>query len=75
MAEEAAQCIDRSTTPTHTEPPPDSTSSSLKIAGVHCAEDWTTVTFERDLESLDDEDYDLKRVSDGAIVSSLPLAR
>eukprot|EP00904_Undaria_pinnatifida_P011028 jgi/Undpi1/7055/HiC_scaffold_21.g09529.m1 len=61
VAEEAAQCIDRSTTPTHTEPPPDSTSSSLKIAGVHCAEDWTTVTFERDLESLDDEDYDLKR--------------
>ena len=61
-AEKAAECIDRSTTPTHTEPPPDEISPYLTVTEVYIGEDWTTVTFERDFASLDDEDYDLKRV-------------
>eukprot|EP00904_Undaria_pinnatifida_P011027 jgi/Undpi1/7054/HiC_scaffold_21.g09528.m1 len=54
-----AECIDRSTTPTHTEPPPDELNPYLTVTNVDIAQDWTTVTFERDLASLDDEDYDL----------------
>eukprot|EP00904_Undaria_pinnatifida_P011031 jgi/Undpi1/7058/HiC_scaffold_21.g09532.m1 len=60
-AEKAAECIDRSTTPTHTEPPPDEISPYLTVTEVYIGEGWTTVTFERDFASLDDEDYDLKR--------------
>lgn len=61
-ADNEAECIDRFTTPTHTEPPPDKLNEYLNVTGVGSVEGWTTVTFLRDLVSLDDEDYDLGKV-------------
>ena len=58
------ECIDRSTVSTREVPSPDLVNAELNVTGVSVADDWTSITFLRDLSSLDDEDYNLKEVRD-----------
>lgn len=56
------ECIDRSSVSTRSVPSPDLDYPALNVTKVSIEDDWTTITFLRDLTSLDDEDYDLAQV-------------
>ena len=65
------ECIDRSPVSTRSVPSPDLVGPAPNVTGVSIEDDWTTITFMRDLTSLDDEDYDLAEVCYVLLVSLL----
>lgn len=59
------ECIDRKSVSTRTVPVPDSIDPDLNVTSVSIDDEWTSITFLRDLTSLDSEDYDIAKVRDG----------
>ena len=58
------ECTDSSQLTAREVPTPDLVDPELNVTRVSIEDDWTTITFLRDLSSLDDEDYDLNEVRD-----------
>ena len=56
------ECIDRTSVSRRTVPVPDSVDPDLNVTSVSIEGEWTSITFLRDLTSLDNEDYDLAKV-------------
>ena len=63
LSEDEGRCIDRQPTSARSIPQPDEDSPTLNVTRVAIDDEWSVITFQRELNTLDpDQDYDLSKV-------------